>query len=294
MTRLQQGLLLAFIGGLLFGGMATLGGWAAETLDPVRLASIRMSIAGLVLAPIAFRRRAVIKPVLAGVATIGVLQILINTSFYAAIPRLGVGPAVGVEFIAPALVVIWDRVAGHEHPRPVTWAAVSGAVIGVGFLVEAWDFANLDLVGLGYGFAAAVFLATYLRKGQTVGEDADGISIASGALVVAGLIGLFIARPWDVPTSLSSQEIWAVLALGTIGMAIPLTMEISSLERAPARLVGIVITFEPVAAALTAWIFLDEVLTALQIGGIALIVASIGAISLTTGQPIPEPEPGPA
>lgn len=291
MTRLQQGLLLAFIGGLLFGGMATLGGWATETLDPVRLASIRMTIAGLVLAPIAFRRRATIKPVLAGVATIGVLQILINTSFYAALPRLGVGPAVGVEFVAPALVVIWDRVAGHEHPRPVTWLAVTGAVIGVGFLVEAWDFANLDLVGLGYGFAAAVFLATYLRKGQSVGEHADGISIASGALVVAGLIGLFIARPWDFPADITSQHVWAVIALGTLGMAIPLSMEISSLERAPARLVGIVITFEPVAAAITAWLFLGEALTTLQIGGVALIAASIGAISLTTGQPTSEAEP---
>lgn len=294
MSRLRAGLLLAFWGGVLFGGMATLGGWAAETLDPVRLASIRMTVAGLVLAPIAFRRRAVIKPVLAGVAVIGVLQILINTSFYAALPRLGVGPAVGVEFIAPALVVVWDRVAGHEHPRPITWLSVTGAVLGVGLLVEAWDLANLDLVGLGYGLAAAVFLATYLRKGQTVGEHADGLSIASGALVVAGVIGLFIARPWEIPAEISSEQVWAIVVLGTVGMAIPLSMEISSLERAPARLVGIVITIEPVAAAITAWVFLGESLSGLQIGGIALVVASIGAISLTAGQPKPDREPSPA
>jgi inner membrane transporter RhtA len=289
-SRLRAGLLLALVGGLLFGSMATLGGWATEQQDPLRVATIRMTVAGLVLLPVALTRRAAIRPVLTGVAIIGVLQILINGSFYLALPRLGVGPTVGIEFIAPAFIVIWDRVAGHLHPRPVTWVAVSGAVLGVGLLVEAWDLANLDLVGVAWGLAAAVFLAMYLRYGETVGKRSDGLSIASGALVVAGTLGFFISRAWDVPADITSGQIWAIVALGTIGMAIPLSMEISSLERAPARLVGIVITIEPVAAAITAWVFLGEALSGWQVVGVGMIVASIGAISLTTDQPLPEPE----
>jgi threonine/homoserine efflux transporter RhtA len=49
--------------------------------------------------------------------------------------------------------------------------------------------------------------------------------------------------------------------------------------------VGVVITIEPVAAALTAWVILDESLRATQILGLVLIVAAVAAVSLTASKP---------
>jgi inner membrane transporter RhtA len=68
-------------------------------------------------------------------------------------------------------------------------------------------------------------------------------------------------------------------------MALPLSLEIASLSRAPARVVGVVITIEPVAAALTAWVILDESLGATQILGLVLIVIAVAVVSLTASRP---------
>ncbi|MEJ2389430.1 MAG: hypothetical protein P8Y27_19650, partial [Chromatiaceae bacterium] len=89
------------------------------------------------------------------------IQIVVNTLLYVAISRVGVGPGVGLEFLAPIFVVAWDRVTGTARPRRITWAAVVAAVVGVGLLVEAGDLTELDPVGVLAGFGAAVTLASY-------------------------------------------------------------------------------------------------------------------------------------
>jgi inner membrane transporter RhtA len=99
------------------------------------------------------------------------------------------------------------------------------------------------------------------------------------------MVGFFIARPWSMPAPSEPMMVWAVVALGTLAMALPLSLEIASLSRAPARVVGVVITIEPVAAALTAWFLLDESLGATQVLGLVLIVIAVAAVSLTASRP---------
>ena len=58
--------------------------------------------------------------------------------------------------------------------------------------------------------------------------------------------------------------------LGTIA---PYLLTVSALRHLPATTVGIVATFEPVAAAVIAWVWLGEVLVAVQIvGGLVVLV----------------------
>ena len=152
-------------------------------------------------------------------------------------------------------------------------------------MVQIGNLENLDVVGVLAGLASAVFLATYLRLSEDVGAMVGGFPLAAGAIAMGGVVGLFIARPWSMPAPSDSTVIWAVVALGTLAMALPLSLEIASLSRAPARVVGVVITIEPVAAALTAWALLDESLGLLQILGLVLIVAAVAAVSLTASRP---------
>jgi len=267
---------------------ATLVGFVIEDIDPFRLASLRIAVAGLFLLPWAIIHRTAIwrAPIL--VALVGVLQIVLNGSLYIAIDRIGVGPAVGLEFLAPVLVVTWDRVAGHAHPRPLTWTAVAGAVLGVALLVQIGNLEGLDMVGLLAGLVSAVGLAIYLRLAEYTGGIVGGFPLAAGAISIGGLVGLLVARPWAMSIPSDPVVIWAVIILGTLGLAIPLSMEIAALSRVPARIIGVIITIEPVAAAVTAWIFLDQVLEGSQIIGLVLIVIAVGAVSLTASSSRPE------
>ena len=288
MSRGGVGVALATVGAVIFGVSATLVGFVIDDIDPFRLASLRIAVAGLVLLPWAIVHRAAISraPVLVGL--VGVLQIVINGSLYVAIDRIGVGPAVGLEFLAPVLVVTWDRVAGHAHPRPVTWAAVAGAVVGVALLVQIGNLENLDAVGLLAGLLSAIGLAVYLRLGEHVGGIVGGFPLAAGAITIGGFIGFVVARPWSMATPSDPVTIWAVIILGTLAFALPLSMEIAALSRVPARIIGVIITIEPVAAAVTAWAFLDQTLGGSQIIGLVLIVVAVAAVSLTTASNRPD------
>ena len=288
MNRGAVGIALAAVGAVIFGVGSALAGIVIDDVDPFQLSSLRIAVAGLVLFQWAIAHRTAIfrAPVLVGL--IGVLQIVLNWALYVSIDRIGVGPAVGLEFLAPVLVVTWDRVAGHAHPRPLTWAAVAGAVIGVALLVQIGDLESLDTVGVLAGLVAAIGLAVYLRLGQHVGAIVGGFPLAAGALTIGGAIGFVIAGPWSMSIPSDPVVIWSVVILGSIGFAVPLSMEISALSRVPARIIGVVITIEPVAAAVTAWIFLDQMLGASQIVGLILIVIAVGAVSLTASSRRPE------
>jgi len=280
---------MATVGAVIFGVAATLVGFVIEDISAFQLASLRMAVAGLVLLPWAIAHRSAIwrAPVL--VALVGVLQIVLNGALYIAIDRIGVGPAVGLEFLAPVLVVTWDRVAGHAHPKPLTWAAVGSAVAGVALLVQIGDLDSLDMVGVLAGLVAAVGLAIYLRLGQHVGAIVGGFPLAAGAITIGGAVGFIIARPWSMSVPSDPVVIWSVIILGTVALALPLSMEIAALSRVPARIIGVIITIEPVAAAVTAWIFLDQMLGASQMLGLVLIVIAVGAVSLTTASSRPDP-----
>ena len=56
--------------------------------------------------------------------------------------------------------------------------------------------------------------------------------------------------------------------------------EVTALRTAPSEKVGIVLTLEPFAAAVTAWAFLSQALHPLQATGMALVVAAV----LVTGR----------
>jgi threonine/homoserine efflux transporter RhtA len=292
-SRPGLGIALAAIGGVIFGASATLGGFAVESVDPLRLAAARVGIAGLCLAPFAVLHRRAIARAPWSVAGIGLIQIAVNTLLYVAISRVGVGPGVGLEFLAPILVVAWDRVTGTARPRLITWAAVVAAVVGVGLLVEAGDLTELDPVGVLAGLGAAVGLASYLRLAEHVGATTGGFPLAAGAITFGGVVGLAISRPWGLVGTVDPAVAWSVLLLGTVAMALPLSIEMTSLSMTPARIIGVVITVEPVAAALTARWYLDQTLSTSQVAGLVMIVAAVAAVSWTTARAdVPAPSPG--
>lgn len=284
MNRAAIGVALATFGGIVFGISATLGGWLTAEIDPLAVGASRVALAGLCLAPLAVVHRAAIRRAPVPILVIGVLQVAINALLFLAIDRVGVGPAMGILFLAPVYVVAWDRVTGRARPRPVTWAAVVAAVVGVGLLVQAWEVAALDPLGLGAAFAGGLGLATYLRLAEDTGARIGALPLASGSLAVGGLIGLVVARPWTFVGDLAPGTLWGLVALGTVAMALPITTEMLALTMVPARVVGVVITLEPVAAAATAWWFLDEALVGTQVVGLVLIVSAVAAVTWTTSR----------
>jgi drug/metabolite transporter (DMT)-like permease len=97
-----------------------------------------------------------------------------------------------------------------------------------------------------------------------------------------------IVQPWwsfpfdalqataELPRSGATAPVWA-LALFTVvlGSIAPFTLSLTALQWLPATTVGILATFEPVAATVIAWAWLGESLQLVQLLGAVIVVVGI-------------------
>ena len=210
---------------------------------------------------------------------------LVQWLYFVAIDRLPIGIGLLFEFTAPVLIALWVRFVWHEPVRRRVWPALGLAVGGLALVAQIWDGMTLDSVGVAAGLLAAVALAIYYLMGERLVGRRDPISVVCFGLGFASLAWAVILPWWSFPTTalrvdavlphghfavpVGALALWGIV-LGTI---VPFSLSIGALKHLPATTVGIVATFEPVAAAVVAWVWLGEVLVAVQIvGGIVVLV----------------------
>lgn len=210
---------------------------------------------------------------------------LVQWLYFVAIDRLPIGIGLLFEFTAPVLIALWARFAWHEPVRRRVWPALALAVGGLGLVAQVWDGLTLDGIGVAAGLLAAVALAVYYLMGERLVGRRDPVSVVCFGLGFASLAWAVILPWWSFPTEalgvdaalphglftvpVGALALWGIV-LGTI---VPFSLSIAALRHLPATTVGIVATFEPVAAAVVAWVWLGQELVAVQVvGGIVVLV----------------------
>src|SRR3954454_15356278 len=81
--------------------------------------------------------------------------------YYNAVAHLSVGIALLLEYTAPVLVVGWLWATSRHRPSNLTLAGVGLAVVGIVLVLEVVSGAHINLVGVGWGLAAAICAACY-------------------------------------------------------------------------------------------------------------------------------------
>ena len=205
--------------------------------------------------------------------------------YFVAIDRLPIGIGLLFEFTAPVLIALWARFAWHEPVRRRVWPALGLVIVGLGLVAEIWDGLTLDALGVTAGLLAAVGLSVYYLMGERLVVRRDPISVVCFGLGFASLAWAVLLPWWSFPTeelrvhvelphSLTTVPVGALALWGIVlGTIVPFSLSIAALKHLPATTVGIVATFEPVAAAIVAWVWLGEALIAVQIlGGVVVLV----------------------
>lgn len=213
---------------------------------------------------------------------------LVQWLYFVAITRLPIGIGLILEFTAPVIIALWARFVWHEQVRSRAWYALALVIFGLLMIAQVWQGGTLDPWGVAAGLAAAGALALYYLMGDRLVEKRDPLSIVCISL---GFTSLFwaVVQPWtsfpfaalDDPIELPNLGVslpLSVFVLWTVvlGSIAPFTLSITALRHLPATTVGIVATFEPVAAAAIAWLWLGETLVAVQIlGGLVVLVGIV-------------------
>jgi len=212
---------------------------------------------------------------------------LVQWLYLVAIERLPIGIGLLLEFTAPVLVALWARLVWHEPVRRRVWAALALALSGLVLVGEVWEDVRLDTVGVVAGLLAAGALATYYLAGEHQTARRDALSLTCLSLGVAALLWA-VVQPWwgfpfdalgaSVPLELGSGDapVWALaLWMVVLGTILPFVLSLGALHHLPATRVATVSMIEVLLAALVAWAWLGETLSAAQLVGGAVVLVGV-------------------
>jgi len=265
-------------------------GWTAGSVVLLRIA-----IGALVVLPfgvVALRgrwrllRRSAPTIVLYGVLAVAGAQFC----YFSAVRTMEVGPALLIEYTAPAAVVGWMWLVHGQRPGRLTVAGAVVAAIGLVLVLDLFAGADVDVQGAAWALAAMVGAAAYFVISADERSGVPPLTLAAGGLVVGGallgalgLLGLMpMSASWaQVRYAGVDTEPWvALLFLGFVTAALAYTTGIAASRRLGSRLASFVALSEVVAAVVWAWLLLDQLPGAVQLLGGALILAGVIAVKL--------------
>jgi drug/metabolite transporter (DMT)-like permease len=278
-TNTRIGVALALTAAFLWGVSGAVAADSFADVSPARVAQVRALLAALTLMPYAWWRGMLRIPGNVGwLVALGINLAAVNVTFYWAIDRLGVGPGATIQFLGPILVLGWMAFVQGRAVSRAAWAAAVTAVAGVALVSRAWDLAGVDWIGVAAGLASAVLFGSYLLIGEFLGTQMRAVTVMSWGFLVASAFWAVVQPVWSFPTDLGG-DVWMKLVwVGIAGTALPFLIEFAALRRAPAGLVGVVATAEPVIGAAAAWVLLDQRLDTAQIIGGLMVVVAVASI----------------
>lgn len=172
----------------------------------------------------------------------------------------------------PVISAVWDR---RIPPAPVL-AGIATAIVGLGLLTL--DTAGSLVAGDALVAGCAVLFALHI---VLVGRLARALPpVAFAAAQVAAVAALSTAaaaaeRPLG-PLASAGAAVWGmVLFMAVTGTVVALLVQVWAQRVTSPSRTGLMFTLEPVAAALAAFVILDEVLTPRQGLGALLILGGI-------------------
>ena len=210
-----------------------------------------------------------------GAVALGATTGLMTSSFLAAIERIPMGTAVAIEFLGPLLVAV----IGTRQLRRLLWPVL--ALGGVLILTEPW-VGSVDLLGIVFAIGGGTGWAIYIVLTAIVGdrfEGLEGLSITIPvAAVVAGVVG--VPQAWG---HLAWGDVVYSLGLAVLLPVLPYSLELLALRRLSTSTFGTLMALEPAMAAGIGALMLGQVLTPLQLCGMAaVVIAGVGAVQSGT------------
>lgn len=292
--------------GLVFAGASAVafslsGVFASGLLDtgwsPGAMVLVRVAIATLVVLPLGIvSLRGDWRPVrknLGLIAVYGAVSVAgCQFAYFSAVQHMPVGPALLIEYTAPAAVVLWFWLRHGQRPTAATIGGTLLAAVGLVLvlnLVSGTPGATaVDPVGIAWALVAMLGVSTYFVINANVETGLPPLALAAGGLTTAtvalGLLGLTGLMPLEYSTTSpvyagTAVPWWLpVLGLGVITAAFAYVAGIAAGRLLGPRLSSFVGLFEVVSAIGFAWLLLGELPQPVQLVGGVLILAGVVAV----------------
>jgi drug/metabolite transporter (DMT)-like permease len=290
-SRERLGLLLGFVGMVIFGGTLPATRIAVAEIDPIALTALRTAIAGVCsLALLLVLRRPLPPRALWGQLVIAMLCVAV---FFPLLMSMGMqrvdashgGVVLGVLPIATALVAV---AITHERPRPLFWiASVAGAALVIAFSLRqgGGTFSAGDLLLFG---AVAVSAIGYAFSGRLTSHMPGWeviswilviglpLSIPAAALTMPQDAGQIALKPWLGLLYVALFSQWVGFFAWNAGLAMGGIARVSQVQ-----------LLQPFVTFALASFFNDETITLQILLFAAAVVVTVAVSTRTRARPAP-------
>ncbi len=301
-TVLGPGLTLAIVSAMSFSLSGPLArglldaGWSAGAVVLARL-----TVAALVVTPIVIRalrgRWGALRANLWLVLFFGAVPVAgTQFAYFSAVQRMDVGPALLIEYTAPAAVVVWLWLRHGERPGLLTVAGAGLATLGLILVLDLLSGGDLAPVGVFWALIAMAGVTSYFVLAAKPRADLSpvvlaGTGLVTGTLMLAalGATGLLPMHATAAsPVYADSAVPWwlPLIGLGVVATGLAYCTGIAASTHLGSRLASFVALLEVVAAVAFAWLLLDQLPGALQLLGGALIIAGVIVVKLGERRPL--------
>jgi drug/metabolite transporter (DMT)-like permease len=292
-SRERLGLLLGFIGMVIFGGTLPATRIAVSEIDPIALTALRTAIAGLcsLVLLLVLRRplppRSLWPQLVIAMLCVAVLFPLLMSMGMQRVDASHGGVVLGVLPIATALVAV---AITHERPRPLFWiASVAGAALVIAFSLRQGGgafstgdlllFAAVAVSAIGYAFSGR--LTSHMPGWEVISwilVIALPLSIPAAALSMPADITHIALKPWLGLLYVALFSQWIGFFAWNAGMAIGGIARVSQVQ-----------LLQPFVTFALAATFAGETITLQILLFAAAVVATVAISTRTRGRAAPAP-----
>lgn len=270
----------AFFGAMgIFGKLAYEQGASVGTLLSVRFAAAA-AVFWMVLAAsgrLASLRRLPRRDVLLSLALGAVGYAAQAGAYFASLARLDASLLSLLLYTFPVMVALAAAALGRERLTGRVVFALALASLGGVLVLGGAPSGALDPLGTALGLTAAVVYSAYILTSAPVSSRMDPLVlatlVATGAAFTLTVAGILDGDLSPGAVSLGGYGWLAAIALvSTVGA---ITLFFAGLARVGPTTASIVSTFEPVTAIALAAMVFGEALSAIQLGGAALVLGAV-------------------
>jgi drug/metabolite transporter (DMT)-like permease len=254
-------------------------------LDPLALNALRFPLAAAALWPVVrrFPPTKLDRGDRVRLVALGILGNVVYQGFFIfGIDGTLAGNAALLLATSPVWTVLLSSAVGHERPRALVFA---GAAITLGGMVlvvlgrgDAVAVGTATMRGDVLMVLAAVLWATYTVGSARLVSRHGPVRVTAWTLWVGTPFLVLLGAPSLMRTQWSETPAWVwagVAYAGVFSVAIAYLLWYRGVQRLGTSRTAVYSNLVPVAALLTAWIWLGEVPSSAQLSGAAIILAGI-------------------